>query len=65
VEEDTGFLIPENQLCVHTPKRELPLADETLAKVMLIRSNMVLERANVHSVASHMRCVEKAELLLV
>lgn len=65
VEEDTGFLVPENQLCVHTPKRELPLADEALAKVMLIRSNMVLERATVHSVASHMRRVEKAELLLV
>lgn len=45
-----GILLPDNRLCVHTAKRELPLADEALAKLMLIRSNKVFESSNAHGV---------------
>ena len=59
-----GLFVPQNRLCVHTQNRELPLADEVLSKLMLIKSNRIFDRSNLYSVIS-MENVKEKDLVLV
>lgn len=60
---DGGVLVPRNRLCTHTLTRELPAADEAIQKLMLIRSNKVLEHSNAHGVYG-IEPLEERELVL-
>jgi hypothetical protein len=51
-QQDSGLIVPKNRLCVHTATRDLPLADEALSKLMLIKSNKVIEHSNLHAIDS-------------
>ena len=63
-EREGGVFVPRNRLCVHTPTRELPKADEALAKLLLIRNNSVVEHSNLHGI-ENLRPVKKEEELLL
>jgi len=61
-----GIFIPKNRLCTHTATRDLPLADEALQKLMLVRSNRIEQYANVHSIdANMMGEIHERDLALV
>jgi len=65
-DEKTGLLVPKNRLCTHTEKRDIPLADEVVAKLMLIKSNRIHDHANFHAIDEDMKkVVEERELVLV
>jgi hypothetical protein len=71
-EKKDGVFQPKNRLCTHTERRELPLADEALQKLMLIRSNRIEEFSNAHSLngvqqgcAEEMKPIREEELVLV
>lgn len=53
-----GVFMPKNRLCSHTERRELPYADEALQKLMLVRSNRIIEHSNLHS-ADGLVAIEK------
>lgn len=63
-EKEGELFVPRNRLCTHTPTRELPKADEAFQKLMLIRSNKVIEHSNLHC-ASDLKPVRELEELLV
>lgn len=63
-EKEGEVFVPRNRLCVHTPTRELPKADEALAKLMLIRNNSIIESSNPQS-SSDLKPVRSLEELLV
>lgn len=63
-EKDGAVFVPRNKLCVHTPTRDLPMADEALAKLLLIRDNSVIEHSNLHGIDG-LRPVREMEELLV
>jgi hypothetical protein len=63
-EQKEGVFIPRNRLCVHSPTREVPLADEVVSKLMLIRSNKVIEHSNLHDIDG-LRPIKKEEELLL
>jgi len=60
-----GVFVPKNRLCTHTERRELPIADETLQKLMLVKSNRILEYANPYAVDNSMSEIHEKELVLV
>jgi len=66
--------IPKNRLCTHTRTRDLPNADEALAKLLLIRSGSVIDHSNLHSadgggighyIGESMNRIKDKELILV
>ena len=63
-QKEGGLFVPKNRLCVHTAERELPLADEALAKLMLIKSNRVFDQSNAHS-ASDLKPIKNVEELVL
>jgi hypothetical protein len=63
-EKEGELFVPRNRLCTHTENRELPRADEAFQKLMLIRSNKVIEHSNLHG-ASDLKPVRELEELLV
>lgn len=64
-EKEGELFVPRNRLCTHTPTRELPRADEAFQKLMLIRSNKVIEHSNLHGASDLKPVREMEELLLV
>ena len=64
-DEKSGLLTPKNRLCTHTATREIPLADEVVSKLMLIKSNRIQEHANFHSIDADMKECKESELVLV
>ena len=63
-EKEGELFVPRNRLCTHTVNRELPRADEAFQKLMLIRSNKVIEHSNLHG-ASDLKPVSRIEDLLL
>lgn len=59
-----GILIPKNRLCTHTQDRVLPVADEVVQKLMLIKSNRISQYANFHPIGGDMKEVHEKELIL-
>ena len=64
-ENESGIFVPKNRLCLHTATRELPLADEVVTKLMLIKSNRIVDRANLHAPVGLVSAKTEKELLLV
>ena len=64
-DEKSGLMMPKNRLCTHTQTREIPLADEVVSKLMLIKSNRIHEHANFHGIDADMKPAEERELILV
>lgn len=49
-EDSEGIFVPRNRLCTHTQTKDLPEADEAIAKLMLVRSNRIIDHANLHPI---------------
>ena len=62
--KEDGLFVPKNRLCTHTATRELPLADEAIQKLMLIRSNRIEEFSNAHSIENDMKEIHESDLVL-
>ena len=64
-EKDKGVFKPKNRLCTHTKDRSLPLADEVVQKLMLIKTNRIVEFANSHPIDNSMSELKEDSLILV
>lgn len=64
-EQKGEIIIPKNRLCTHTETRELPMADEVLSKLMLIRSGLIEQHSNLHPIDEDcIRLAKSQELIL-